>query len=283
MFTPAMDYNQQLLAYLQAARQLLEQWTTMSAGLPFPTAPFMMPSPPQGGPFMPPTAPYMPGMPTMPAMPTMPMPTMPSTASAPPAPGDYSQQLFAYLQAWRQYLEQMTGAAPGSPQVPPGQPASAPQSANAAGSQPAAGSQLAAGAGITGGPASPQAAPTASGGGTSTVEGVVHQQSVPNWPPLFDVAPTTETGSQISGPRVPPGVPLGQGVDEPQVLNAPGDDAGYQFNVPHPDALFHTWGPRTEPSTGSAFESLAERVEPIVSPAAAPESLFRTVAEKPSV
>jgi hypothetical protein len=30
----------------------------------------------------------------------------------PPSPADYTQQLFGYLQAWRQYLEQATGATP---------------------------------------------------------------------------------------------------------------------------------------------------------------------------
>ena len=56
------DYNQQMLAYLQTWRQLLEQWTTMAAGLPSPTALFatpLMPPMPQ----MPPTVPFMPPMP----------------------------------------------------------------------------------------------------------------------------------------------------------------------------------------------------------------------------
>ena len=34
-------------------------------------------------------------------------------------PTDYTQQLFAYLQAWRQYLEQAIGAAPGTPRTQP--------------------------------------------------------------------------------------------------------------------------------------------------------------------
>ena len=101
MFMPTTDYNQQLLAYLQTWRQLLEQWSGM-AGMPFPSAPSAMPSMPP----MPPTAPASP---------------------MPPAPGDYTQQLFGYLQAWRQYLEQAAGAGPGTAQPPTSQPASYPE------------------------------------------------------------------------------------------------------------------------------------------------------------
>ncbi|WP_101948413.1 FAD-dependent oxidoreductase [Mycobacterium sp. 3519A] len=89
MFTPPIDYNQQLLGFLQTWQRLLEQWMTMT-----------------------------PGMPTAPPV----MPTMPPASPMPPAPADYTQQLFGYLQAWRQYLEQMTGARPGLGQPPTGQP-----------------------------------------------------------------------------------------------------------------------------------------------------------------
>ena len=42
------------------------------------------------------------------------------TTAGAPAPADYNQQLFGYLQAWRQYLEQTASARPGaSPTVPP--------------------------------------------------------------------------------------------------------------------------------------------------------------------
>ncbi|GAB4972236.1 hypothetical protein MAHJHV57_50230 [Mycobacterium avium subsp. hominissuis] len=34
MFGPTTDYNQQLLAYLQAWRELLERWTAMCAATP---------------------------------------------------------------------------------------------------------------------------------------------------------------------------------------------------------------------------------------------------------
>lgn len=82
MTMPA-DYSQQLQAYLQAWRQLLESAAALAAAMPLPG--------------------MVPGLPTMP----------PTTATAPafPAPADHTQQLFGYLQAWRQYLEQTVGAA----------------------------------------------------------------------------------------------------------------------------------------------------------------------------
>lgn len=106
------DYNQQLLAYLQVWRQLLEQTMALTPGVPMPTVPVM---------------------PTMPAAP----------APSPPAPADYTQQLFGYLQAWRRYLEQTAGRPP-TPPVPPVPPASAasaqpqPQSTAPTPPQPAA-------------------------------------------------------------------------------------------------------------------------------------------------
>jgi hypothetical protein len=91
--TSPIDYNQHLLAYVQAWRQLLDASAAMTSALPFPpTPPGMLPAPPM--PFVPPMAP--PG--------TNPPGASPST--------DYAQQLFGYLQAWRQYLEQAIGAAP---------------------------------------------------------------------------------------------------------------------------------------------------------------------------
>lgn len=93
---PPLDPNQQLLAYLQAWRQLLEQWAAMAAALP-----------------------AMPGMGTPYAAPVPPV--VPGTA-APSAPADYAQQLFGHLQAWRQNLEQATATPPrdkqGSSSVP---------------------------------------------------------------------------------------------------------------------------------------------------------------------
>jgi uncharacterized protein with NAD-binding domain and iron-sulfur cluster len=94
MTTPSpTDYAQQLLAYLQAWRQYLEQ----TKGVMTPSQP--APPAPGGTPATPPAAPFAP--PPMPAAASMPMAT-PST--------DYTQQLLAYLQAWRHYLEQTMGA-----------------------------------------------------------------------------------------------------------------------------------------------------------------------------
>ena len=108
MFTPTNDYNQQMLAYLQTWRHLLDQWTTMAAALPSLFAPSAMPLvPPMPQlPQMPPAAPF--------------MGPLPPTAPTPSAPADYTQQLFSALQAWRQYLEQVTAGQPGvSPPPPP--------------------------------------------------------------------------------------------------------------------------------------------------------------------
>jgi hypothetical protein len=98
------DQAQQLLAYLQAWRQYLEQ----SLGVMTPSQP--LPPAPWGMPAAPPAAPS-------PAAASVPVanPPIPPTA-------DYTQQLLAYLQAWRQYLEQAMGAAaPGQPYptIPP--------------------------------------------------------------------------------------------------------------------------------------------------------------------
>ncbi|BBZ61065.1 FAD-dependent oxidoreductase [Mycolicibacterium monacense] len=95
------DANQQLLAFLQAWRQLLEQWTALlsGAGTPFP------------------------------------MPAPPGTANAPaPAPADYSQQLFGQLQAWRRYLEHAAGATPQTASQAPAQQSGGGQESAASGS-----------------------------------------------------------------------------------------------------------------------------------------------------
>ena len=100
------DYAQQLLGYLQAWRQYLEQ--TVGA-----VTPAQFPGPAPWG--MPPTPPTVPLAP----------PPMPPAAPGPPPstpPSDYAQQLLAYLHAWRQYLENtMRAATPGQsyPTTPP--------------------------------------------------------------------------------------------------------------------------------------------------------------------
>jgi hypothetical protein len=92
--TYPLDVNQQLLAYLQAWRQLLEPLLSMAPAMPYPPViPWAVP----------PMAPYPPAAPPMP-------PTAAAAPLAPPMPTDYIQQLVGQLQAWRQHLEQMTGA-----------------------------------------------------------------------------------------------------------------------------------------------------------------------------
>ena len=102
MTTSPSDYTQQLLAYLQAWRQYLEQATgAVATGLPLAPAPWGMP-------------------PTSPNPPLV--PPMPPAALTPPmtfSPTDYTQQLLAYLQAWRQYLEQSMSAVPSPPEPTP--------------------------------------------------------------------------------------------------------------------------------------------------------------------
>jgi hypothetical protein len=124
--TSPFDYNQHLLAYLQAWRQLLEASAAMTSGLPFPPGPSGMP----------PTPP----MPPMPFVPPMAPPGTSPLGASPPT--DYTQQLFGYLQAWRQYLEQAIAAAPAQgastiTQPTAGQPTgSQPTGSQSSGSQP---------------------------------------------------------------------------------------------------------------------------------------------------
>ena len=109
MTTPATDYNQQLLAYLQTWRQFLEQSTTDGARTALPGRPSAMP-------FTPPCRRHAARMPACHHA-----ARMPPTAQPPCRPRrlDYTQQLLGYLQAWRHYLEQATGAATGPPAVHP--------------------------------------------------------------------------------------------------------------------------------------------------------------------
>jgi uncharacterized protein with NAD-binding domain and iron-sulfur cluster len=102
--TNPTEYTQQLLAYLQAWRQYLEQATgAETPGQPYQPAPWPIPATPPAS--------FVPPMPPTPASPMTILPT------------DYTQQLLAYLQAWRQYLEYMMGAAalgqPGPTTLPP--------------------------------------------------------------------------------------------------------------------------------------------------------------------
>ena len=92
MTTPP-DYQQQLATNLGAWRQLLEALTTLATATPLPGIP--------------------PGFAQAPA-------TAPPPQAFPASP-DHSSQLFGYLQAWRQYLEQtaeQTSAGPAPTPAP---------------------------------------------------------------------------------------------------------------------------------------------------------------------
>jgi hypothetical protein len=291
MFPPTTDYNQQLFAYLQTWRQLLEQWATMTAGLPFPTAPSVWPTAPAGGQFMPPTAPFMPPMPPfMPPTPTAPAPPMP------PAPADYTQQLFSYLQAWRQYLEQMTGARPGSPQASTAQ-------------QPAAENRPA----NDNGKASPPRPPSDDTGSKSIPRSDVSKGSNPPWPPpQLDIQPESPGGSQVvSGDfgqatpllNLPPTSgeyvsefrrvgfdqpsPFGHGLEETRLLNPPDYAFGYRDRpgaAPFPaGAVVYTAEPEASRYTSEApaqlpvnspFSGVMERVDLNALPQVEQRSLF---------
>lgn len=174
MFTPTTDYNQQMLAYLQMWQQMLQQWVTMAAGLPSPAGPSAMPMLPQM-PFMP-QSPFTPQVPFTPQMP----PNTPAPqAPTPPAPADYTQQLFGYLQAWRQYLEQTTGATgpqPGVAQPPTAQPPGDAQSATPGSS----------GHANAGRPSNVITPPPDPGGSRVTAGFAAPKESSATWPPTYE-------------------------------------------------------------------------------------------------
>ncbi|WP_369829105.1 hypothetical protein [Mycobacterium sp. 852002-50816_SCH5313054-b] len=249
---PTTDYSQQMLAYLQGWRQLLEQWTAIAAASSFMNAPYAMPSAmpsaPPGMPFMPPSAPFMP-----------PMPPTAQVAPAPPAPADYTQQLFAYLQAWRQYLEQTTGATPGSAQAPPEQQPTAQPADTSAGGPPTGGDGKSR-------PPRPPVGPTPpgdGGGGTMSTSGA-RKGSTVTWPPVELLPPGSYTVTQISGPVSGPVGPFVSASEHAQVLSPPEYDFGYQFNGPRR---------RADPAAAAAASSAARRAAPYVTEAAAQQSL----------
>ncbi|MDR3658468.1 MAG: hypothetical protein P4L48_23300 [Mycobacterium sp.] len=260
MFPPTTDYNQQLLAYLQAWQQLLQQWAAMTPGLPYPTSPFVMPGAPTGGQFMPPAPPFMP--------PTSPVPPMP------PAPADYTQQLFSYLQAWRQYLEQMVGARPGSPQ------ASNPQQPTA---QPANDVSTARPPSAPDGPIPP---------GNDTAGKAIPKSDVgkganSNWP-VVELPPESYYKTEFAARGINPTSPFDHGPEQPHVLSPPDYAFGYEPGGPRgrrvaagptvssalPGVSVHTWEAPAEHPLASSFRSVVERVEPNASPQPEPRSLF---------
>jgi hypothetical protein len=252
MFPSTPDYNQQLFAYLHAWRQFLEQWAAMTA-FPSPTAPFTYPTVPfmpAGGQFMPPTAAFMPPMP--PFMPQTPAAPAPPTPAAPPAPADYTQQLFGYLQAWRQYLEQMPGACPGSPQAPTGE--NHPADDNGKKSDA---------------PRPPQQIDIQPGS-----PGVSFEQPTP----LLDIPPTSQYRSEFKLPGLDQPSPFEHGPQETQLLNPPDYAFGYRerssAGTAEPKASTSASEAAAQLPVASPFSALMERVEPTASPPAAPKSLF---------
>lgn len=299
MFMPTTpDLNQQLLGFLQTWRQLLEQWGAMIAGAAFPHALSVMPTTSAGGQFMPPGMPFNPaGMPPMP--PTAPL--------APPSPADYTQQLFGYLQAWRQYLEQMASTRPASPQ-----PSTAPPpTANSSGSSPNPKSAN------TTGPSSPvvqrppvndtgpQQPGPVDGGPVSNFGKSAASKSAKLPPVGKALAPASEGGSQLPDhtsvdldgglSRIPsPPGPFG-GPKPPAVFRPPIFDYGNQW-VPRqfrPDAAGATGVPTPRPrrssaaaptqrAVGSPFRGVMGRVTADVSPQFKPQTLFKNAGQTPS-
>jgi hypothetical protein len=239
MSMPTTDYNQQLLCYLQEWRRLLEQWTATAGGSPLLTAP---PAAPAGMQFMPPTTPLMPFMPPMP-----PMPMGPPTAQMSPVPGDYTQQLFSYLQAWRQYLEQALGASPASPQ---------------------AGAAASANDGGTSGTEAPDVLipPVNPTGSRDVLQSDDKGPSGPTPPKLVDRAPNvTNQTAQFEFPLA--GFPERFQMADPRTLSArPG------ASPPISEAL-------ARPQVGSAFVSAMNRVGPTAASPVVRRSLFSTPGE----
>jgi hypothetical protein len=248
----------------------------------YPTAPFAMPS----APF---TAP---AMPTPPSMPPMPPPSTASATPRPPAPGDYAQQLFGYLQAWRQYLEQMAGAGPGSSPLDEGGKPANPQNGSDAPGDGAGGdtarSQSREGSGPTLPPRLLDLPPTNVGGSqlTATDYGRTNPLAPSGQTGLSDLAPTDYYTSQISGLGFDPGGSFDQGAHEPQVLNPPVNELE-TFMPPPPPILIQSpvvqrpsgvVAPRilAQPSAGSSFQNAIDRLDPTSVQEVAPKSLFST-------
>lgn len=286
MSMPTNDYNQQLLGFLQTWRQLLEQWGALTAGAAFPNASSVMPTISAGGQFMPP------GMPSNPA-------SMPPTAPlAPPSPADYTQQLFGYLQAWRQYLEQMAGPRPASSQPSTASPPTStpPPTSNAS----------------TGSAALPPVVnkPPADETGTAGAGGVSNfgKSAASNSalvPPFVEAkAPANQGGSQIDSMSVdhaaglrhtpnPPG-PFG-GPEPPAVFRPPIYDYGNFIDrrqyrseaasatgAPAPSQRRSPAAAPAERAVASPFRGVMGRVTPDASPPVKPQTLFKNAGQTPS-
>lgn len=278
MFTPTTDLNQQLFNYLQTWRQLLEQWTAMAAGTLFPNGTSGFPIAPPGGQFAPPTMPFMAAMPPMPGMPFMPPVPSAAPAPVPPAPADYTQQLFSYLQAWRHYLEQAAGATPTQPSGPR-QPGDVPPN--------------------DGGKARPQRPPNvpippgSETGSKGMPQGDDDKSSASTWPPPeMRLAPETFTLSQVSGTGSELAeTSIGRGREASRLI-PPNDDLSYQSDrIELPREILQMLDPAAAsarpgashvvsetagPQAGSAFLRTMHSVGPTTSPQVEPRSLFST-------
>lgn len=177
---PPADHNEQLLAYLAVWQQLLEKTMAMLGGpsVMAGAIPGMPAGMPGGLPFAPPMAPG------------APMPTVP------PSPTDYAQQLFGYLQAWRQYLERVPGATLMPPQPAAAYPTTSPSSTPSfGGPQGYAAPDGGDGRTTPVGGSGEQAVPPPRGESLARTAG---SQSGPKFPPVVQiVAPVTEAGSQV--------------------------------------------------------------------------------------
>jgi hypothetical protein len=273
MFPPTPNYNQQMFAYLQAWRQFLEQWAAMTAGLAFPITPSVWPTAPAGGQFLPPTAPFMP-----PFMPPTPPAPAPPTTLGPPAPADYTQQLFSYLQAWRQYLEQMTGPCAGS------RPPRSPDGPNPPGDQ-------------TGSKTIPRSDVNKGSNAPRPPEQIDIPPGSPGVsfdrpPQLVDIPPASEYQSEFRRPGFDQPGPFDHGVEESQLLNPPDYAFGYRDRL-RPETFpagavghateseaSHTSEAPAQLPVNSPFSAVMARVEPSASPQSAPKSLFSTPGAK---
>jgi hypothetical protein len=212
-------------------------------------------------------------MPPAPFMP--PPPSAAATSPAPPAPADYAQQLFSYLQAWRQYLEQAAGTmAPSTQPSNTGQPTGVPN----------AGTER---------PPDVPIPPGSNTGSKGMPPGGESKSSTSTWPPPIErLAPDTYTVSQVSGVGSElAGTSIGGGPETSQLI-PPNVDWATQYEpielprelIQRLDSTASSARPRasqvlsktTEPQAGSAFLRTMHSVDPSASPQVAPRSLFST-------
>ncbi|PBJ43381.1 oxidoreductase, partial [Mycobacterium avium subsp. hominissuis] len=214
------------------------------------------------------------------------MPPAAAPAPMPPAPADYSQQLFGYLQAWRQYLEQMAGASSGSAQqptapttMPPTMPPPTPPTAPPP-SMPSTGGQAFG--------AAPPGQPGTSGdptpGGSTPVSATAKGSTLTWPPPLLGLEPSSYVGTQ--DPPVsrflPPNL-VNRVEDRREVLLRPNDEYGYLHDLfslnPGLARAISSTGPAPVAS-GSSFLGAMNRVGPDVSARVTPRSLFSSRAAR---